>query len=168
MIIPNGYGKEFLGIGLLELLWKATTGIIDWWLTTPITYPDSLCGFRTGWGMGTAILEAKLIHQLISTREAVLHTVLLDIQKAYEALDQDRCLNILEGSDMVPQTLQLLKTYWTRMRMVGNSGGYFGSPFQGYRGVTQGNPLYPTVFNMVVDTMIRKWVTVVETTEVGA
>ena len=40
--------------------------------------------------------------------------------------------------------------------------------FQGYNGVTQGNPLYSTVFNVVVETVIRYWVTVVAPTEAGA
>ena len=97
-----------------------------------------------------------------------LHTVFLDLQKVYNSLYRDRCLNILSVYGMGPWTLWIFQTYWTWLRMVTKAGGYFGTPFQGYRGVTQGNPLYPTVFNMVVDTMIRKWVTVVETTEVGA
>ena len=32
--------------------------------------------------------------------------------------------------------------------------------FKGARGVTQGYPLYPTMFNMVVDVVVKHWVTV--------
>ena len=46
-------------------------------------------------------------------------------------------------------------------------GGHFGVPFKGYRGVTQGEPLSPTIFNMVVYSVIRYWVVVVALTEVG-
>ena len=28
--------------------------------------------------------------------------------------------------------------------------GYFGTPFKGHRGVTQGDPLSPKIFNVVV------------------
>ena len=49
--------------------------------------------------------------------------------------------------------------------MVMKAGEYSGPPFQGQCGVTQGNPFYPTVFNVVVDAMIRYWVMVVELTE---
>ena len=42
--------------------------------------------------------------------------------------------------------------------MVAQAGRYYGSPFTCYRGVTQGNLLYPTIFNMVVDAVIRHWV----------
>ena len=55
--------------------------------------------------------------------------MLLDLQKAYDALDQDRCLKILAGYGMGPQMLWILQTYWTRLLMVVKAGSYFGSPF---------------------------------------
>ena len=47
------------------------------------------------------------------------------------------------------------------------AGGYYIPPFKGYLRVTQGDPLPPTIFNMVVDAFIRNWVTVVATMETG-
>ena len=51
--------------------------------------------------------------------------------------------------------------------MVAKSGGYFGHTLKGDRGVMQGYPLYPTIFNVVVDSAIYHWVTVVTPTEAG-
>ena len=45
--------------------------------------------------------------------------------------------------------------------MVAMAGGYYGTEFQGARGVTQGDPLSPTIFNVVVDAVVRNWATVV-------
>ena len=39
--------------------------------------------------------------------------------------------------------------------MVARAGGYFGMPFKGYRIITQGYPLSPTIFNVVVDSITR-------------
>ena len=39
-------------------------------------------------------------------------------------------------------------------------GGYYGSEFQGSMGVTQGDPLTPTIFNMVIDAVVQLWVAV--------
>ena len=47
-----------------------------------ITYHNALHGFWAGRGMGTAILEDKLLQQLTYMREAVLFEVFLYLQKA--------------------------------------------------------------------------------------
>ena len=43
--------------------------------------------------------------------------------------------------------------------MVARAGEYYGTGFKGERGVTQGDPLSPTIFNVVVDVVVRHWVT---------
>ena len=43
----------------------------------------------------------------------------------------------------------------------GGTGGYYGTKFKGARGVTQGDPLAPTIFNVVMDAVICHWVTLV-------
>ena len=41
--------------------------------------------------------------------------------------------------------------------MVDQAGGYCGATLHGERGVTQGNPLPPTIFNVVVDAVVGHW-----------
>ena len=41
--------------------------------------------------------------------------------------------------------------------MVARARQYYGNGFKGERGVTQGDPLSPTIFNVVVDTVVRHW-----------
>ena len=43
--------------------------------------------------------------------------------------------------------------------MVARAGGYHRDAFKGTRGVTHGDPLSPTIFNAVVDAVVRHWVT---------
>ena len=44
-----------------------------------------------------------------------------------------------------------------------------GRPLRGLGGVTQGDPLSPTIFNVVVDAVVRHWINglVAETAEKG-
>ena len=42
--------------------------------------------------------------------------------------------------------------------MMAQVGGYYGTSFRGEIGVTQGDLLSPTIFNVVVDAVVRHWV----------
>ena len=42
--------------------------------------------------------------------------------------------------------------------MVARAGGYYGTAFRGEIGVTQGDPLSPTIFDVAVDAVVRHWV----------
>ena len=91
-------------------------------------------------------------------REEVLYVIFLDLTKAYDALDRSRCLEILEGYGVGPNARRLLTTYWRRLTMEARAAGYYGTEFGGERGVTQGDPLYSTIFNVVVDAVVWHWV----------
>ena len=49
--------------------------------------------------------------------------------------------------------------------MVSWAGRYFGTSFKGYHMVNQEDPLSPTIFNVVLDAVLRHWITVAETKE---
>ena len=115
----------------MGVLWKATTGIINRRLTAEIRYHDTVHGFCMGHGTGGATLEANLLQQLTDMREAVLHAIFLDLQKAYDALDRYRCIDILTVYGVGPRMLRLLRTYWDQLHMVVKIGGYFAPPLQG-------------------------------------
>ena len=46
--------------------------------------------------------------------------------------------------------------------MVALVGKYYSAPSKGYHRFTQGYPLSPNIFNIVVDSVIRNWVVVVK------
>ena len=156
-LIPKGK-KDYRGIGLVEVMWKVVVAILNHRFKASITYHDALHGFRAGRGTGTATLEAKLLQQLAALREEVLYVIFLDLTKAYDVLDRSRCLEILDGYGVGPNNRRLLTNYWRRLTMVARAGGYYGTAFRGERGVTQGDLLSPTIFNVVVDAVVRHWV----------
>ena len=156
VLIKKG-GGYYQGIGLIEVILKAVAVILNRHFTAAITYHDLLHGFWVGCGTGTATLKLNMIQQVAALRKEVLHAILLDLQKAYNALDRSRCLFILEGYGVGPRDLFLLQLYWTRQRMVARTRGYYGVPFRGERGVTQGDPMLPIIFNVEVDAVVRHW-----------
>ena len=85
----------------------------------------------------------------------------MDFRKAYNALNQKRCIDILVRYVIRPRKKRPPHLYWGNLQMVALTGQYYGAPFQGSHRVTHGDPLHPTIFNMVVDAVIRNWATLV-------
>ena len=79
---------DYRGIGLVEVMWKVVTVVLNLRLTASITFHDFLHRFWAGRGTGTATLEAKLIQQLVALKEEILYVIFLDLHKAYDALDR--------------------------------------------------------------------------------
>ena len=59
---------------------------------------------------------------------------------------------------MEPRDFRILRAYWDRLQMVDCMSRYYGSELQGFQGVTQGDPLSPTILNVVVDAVVRHWI----------
>ena len=83
--------------------------------------------------------------------------VFLDLKKAFNAMDRERCIMILEGYGVGPRMIWLIRTYWRDAIMVCRASGNYGQPFKAGRGVTQGGPLLAKLFNILVDAVAREW-----------
>ena len=67
VLVPKGY-REFRGIGVADVLWKALLVAIIFWIGAVRQFNNFLHGFRVGWGTGTASLEAKVLRKLTGMR----------------------------------------------------------------------------------------------------
>ena len=159
VLIPKG-NRDYLGIRLVEVIWKVVANISNLWIIPSITFHDFLHGFWAGRGMVTTTLKAKLIQQLAALRGGFLCVISLHLHKSYESLDKSRCLVILEVCGVGPQVCLLLRTYWNRLRIVAKAGGYYGAEFKCAKGVTQGDPLSSTISNLMLDSVVQHWVRV--------
>ena len=54
--------------------------------------------------------------------------------------------------------LGLIRTFWDEQQLVCRAARQYGEPFQAFRGVTQGGPLSPKIFNIMVDAVVREWI----------
>ena len=61
VMIPKGGGTDFWGVGLVEVLWKAIYGIINFRLSSSIQFHDILHGFHMGRGTGTTTPKENLL-----------------------------------------------------------------------------------------------------------
>jgi hypothetical protein len=156
VLIPKG-GRDYHGIRLLEPIWKVISRVIDHRLDT-IQLHNSLHGCCNKCGMGTAIIEAKLAQQLSYLELQPFYGVFMDLRKAFDAMDQDQCLMILEGYGARPWMTRLIRGFWCNTIMVCHVAGNYGTAFKAGRGITQGGPLSAKLFNILVDAVVHKWV----------
>ena len=61
--------------------------------------------------------------------------IFMYLKKAYGTLERDRCLEILEGYDVGPQSRRILQVYWYKLWMLARAGGYYRTELQVFRGV---------------------------------
>ncbi len=110
VLLPKG-GGDYRGIGFLEPLWKMVERIMDRRLNV-LPLHEALQGCPNGRGMGTAILEAKLAQQLAHLEQEPFCGVFLDLKKAFNAMDRERCLLILEGYGARSNMVWLICNFW--------------------------------------------------------
>jgi hypothetical protein len=106
VLIPKG-GGGYRGISLLEPIWKVIKRVIDKWLEA-IALHNSLHDCHNGRGTGTAVIEAKLWQQLAHIEQAPFYGVFIDLKKALDVMDRERCLLILEGHGAGPNMRRII------------------------------------------------------------
>ena len=89
--------------------------------------------------------------------QKTLHFIFLDLRKAYNIVNREQLLDILEGYGVGPDVLGLLKFYWDNQRCVAKCGKYHKETFIPYCGAIQGSFVSLNLFNILVDAVVRKW-----------
>ena len=92
VVLIQKLNGNYQGIGLVEFLWNTVMVILNLRLKMAIQLHDTLHGFHTGRCTRIASLEAKLLQHPMAMREEVLYEIVLDLHKAYGALDCSSCL----------------------------------------------------------------------------
>ena len=102
-------------------------------------------------------MEAKLAQQLAFIERPSLYVIFIDLHKAYDAMHRGRCIEILWAAGVGEKALRLITRFWKYSVMACRAGGRYGRRFKARRGMTQGGPLSPTICNLMVDAVVREW-----------
>jgi hypothetical protein len=108
---------DYHGIRLLDPIWKCIKRVIDHRLDA-IKLHDSFHGCRSKCRTGTTIIKVKLAQQLSYLKLKPFYGVFLDHWKAFDAMERDRSIMLLEGYGAGPRMIRLIRGYWRDAIMV--------------------------------------------------
>jgi hypothetical protein len=120
-----------------------------------IKFHEAIHGFRMEQGTGTAIMNVKLMMQLAKRDSDPLYMIFLDVRKAYDTLDRDRTTKVLKEYGVGDKVRRIIELVWKGDTMTPKQNKYYGKSFKAERGVRQGDIISPTIFNIVIDAIIR-------------
>ena len=70
-------------------------------------------------------------------------------------MDRERCIEICVEAGVGLNAVWLIVNFWDGGNLYCRAARYYGRVFKAKRGVTQGGPLSPTIFNLMVDAVIH-------------
>ena len=104
-----------------------------------------------------AIIDAKLFQQLANIGQVPVFKVCPDLKKAYDTLNRERTLEVLRSYGVGDKACTLLARFWEEMQVMAQQSGYHGTAFRTFHGVAKGDIISPTLFNIMVDAVVRYW-----------
>ena len=100
-------------------------------------------------------MELNISQDLAIIDRDPLFLVFMDLWKFYNTVDRDRLLITLYGYGAGPRMCGLLENLWVFQQILPRQNGFHGPVFPATRGKTQGGLVSPTIFNVVVNNVIR-------------
>ena len=154
-LLPKPRSNGFRGIALLESIYKLISMIIHLRIMDTVEFHESIHGFRRHRGTATAIINLKLQVQLARREKKPLYMIFLDLKKAYDSVDRTRTLKLLENYGLGKNIIRIIQNIWEDDVLIPKQQMYYGKPFTTQRGVKQGDIVSPTLFNIIIDAVVR-------------
>ena len=138
-------GKVYARI-LSDRLREETNGVVM----------DEQGGFRPGQGCVDQIFNVRQVIEKVFEKDRVAFAAFVDLEKAYDSVSRDKLWLALKEYNVSKQLLSAMQSLyenrWARVRV-----GERESPqFQVRKGVRQGCPLSPWLFNVFIDKIVSE------------
>ena len=139
----------------MEALYKLCSSVINRRIVWNADWHDGVHGFRRRRGCTMAIIKAKFLAEKARSEGKLLYQVFLDLTKAYNTVARDCLFLLLEDYGLGPRWRAVLQATWTDSVLVPKKGGRYGQMIFTSRGVCQGDIISPTLFNIIIDAILR-------------
>jgi hypothetical protein len=90
---------------------------------------QSIHGFCTQRGTGTAIMNIKLLMQSIQRDINPMYMIFLDIKKAYDLVDRERVLQLLQQYGVGPNICSIIEKIWKNDKLIPKQNKFLENPY---------------------------------------
>jgi hypothetical protein len=145
--------NDYRGITLLCVASKVMTRIILNRLAPPLL--DCQYGFRRSRSTKQAVCALKSILSSSARTGRPITTVFVDCEKAYDSIEHDPLWDILTAYGIGPRSSVIIRQLYDSEYMI-RLNGTKSKAFKATRGVKQGCLLSPMLFNICLDSALRR------------
>jgi len=151
--------KNYRGISILNTCYKIYSKILNMKLQnySEVFMTETQNGFQKGWSCTDPTFCLKLLIQ--KTREFNLesHLLFIDYEKAFDIIQRQILFNIFKSRHIPDTLLKAIVDIYTQNKIVRKLNNKLSRQVEIKKGVRQGCPLSPTLFNIHLDEIITKW-----------
>ena len=156
--IPKPAQDAFRPISLLSCICKIMESMVLQRITSSVRpFHPNLLGFRKGVGTEDAI--ASLISQISSAKNSKSKrnatAVFLDLEKAFELANKDAIIQSMINAGLGGKLLGWCRDFLTKRQAKVEFQGASSQYHAFNNGTPQGSPLSPTLFNFLIDDILR-------------
>ncbi|KAK4516494.1 60S acidic ribosomal protein P2 [Mucor velutinosus] len=116
---------------------------------------SSQSGFMPQRFIGEPAMILHCAQSLATATQSTSIALLLDQEKAYDRVNLDYLSAILTAFNMPPQLTSSLLALLATTQVQVNINGNLSAPFTTHRGMRQGDPISPLLFNIIFDPFLR-------------
>lgn len=149
-------GLDYRPVTITQLLRRIFENTLMPYTYHHVTSAHFQSGFKPGYNIQT---HALLIHtslQLISDSLANVHLIQLDLAKAFDSVHIPTLIQKLIAKQLDPKYISIIQHLYTRNTSSIKHHGFTTQPFKRTRGILQGAPLAPILFNLYIDETLQK------------
>ena len=129
-------------------------GRLQYWSDYICPLSDSQCGFRKGYRSADNIfILHTIISKYLSRKRGRLYVAFIDFRKAFDYVDRRKLLNYLHFKGLRGNLFKTLISLFKGLQSCVRVNNRCSEFFKCLRGVQQGSPLSPLLFNLFVDSI---------------
>lgn len=147
---------NYRGITLLSIIAKIYESVLEMKLKVEIEnqLEDSQCGFRRGRGTQDHIFVIKQLIEKFTAEK--IFVVFIDIEKAFDSVPRAVIWNSLKKRKINEKLSKCIKSVYNNTRNIVRTGNLESKEFVTKEGLRQGGVLSPTLFNLVMDDIVKE------------